>query len=630
MHCFVLGWNIPPGYISSLRREVGALASIYETLAPQTLWSWQSGPLAAASIQSTPEHHGIRYYRTGNEDEFTFLDGVCVNPEQRFQGFDARDIARNWSSLPTSVEGQFILARGQFKIPSLEIITDALGIAQLYCTRVQQGWLLSNSVHAIRRISAQTDLDPFGVASFVAKGWCAGASTLTKDIRCLPGGQHWRWTLDSAEPVCKTYFGRRDLLNLHPRRLTSTQVSSLASGLLDIVRPLRPLGELECPITAGRDSRVMAALLWAADLPTRFFSEGSEGDPDLEIGKSVAARFGLRFQPLADHEFATDAHWEQAIRRLLQQTDGMVTLAHVANALRADSTPKHRLVHFYGAGGEIARANFFQTQPSHYLLPPNRERAVATLQHVIVDCRGNLLRPDALNLVRQHHADYVDGMLKDGFSLRELEALYYLEERVHRWAGNNFRQVTSIRDVFSPFCTRLFAEAAFKVPYMLRFADHIHYELLGHLNSEMQQHPFETPWYPQQRTKVRQQLLRQCYDRSHIARIVRRVQNRIQPPKVFPSRQLQRASWLEQFLPLFRQSVLDQDKSPLWDYIDRVRLEHLLKPRTPSGERRKNLTVLFDAITVFHYQTLCQEKSVPHQDNPPVDTERFVTALDQS
>lgn len=608
MHSFVLGWKVPLEFVPLLRQEVCALTSVYETLEIKMLWSWHHGPIAAASIQSSPSHHGIRRYRAGDEDEFTLIDGVCVNPQHQFRGFDAGDIARNWSTLPASVEGQFILVRGQRQVPSLEIITDGLGLAQLYYTRVQQGWLLSNSVQVLRRISAQTEPDPLGVASFVAKGWCAGAATLTKNIHCIPGGQHWRWSLNDTDPVRKTYFGRQDLLHHHPRRLAVEQVTSLAGGLLDIVRPLRPLGEIECPITAGRDSRLMAALVWSADLPTRFFAEGSEGDPDLEIGKSVAARFGLNFQSLADHETATDAQWEQAIWRLVQQTDGMVTLAHVANGLRTDSTPKKRLVHFYGAGGEIARANFFQTQPSHYLLPPDRARAITTLQRVIVDCRGNLLRPDALSFVHQHHADYVDGMLADGFNLRELEALYYLEERVHRWAGNNFRQVTSYRDVFSPFCTRLFAQSAFHIPYMLRFADHIHYELLGHLNSEMQQFPFETPWYPQQRIKVRQQLLRQYYERSRIARIVRKVQNRIQPPKVFPSRQNQRASWLEQFLPTLRQSVLDQDKSPLWDFIDRVRLEHLLNPRTSSSERRKCQSALFDALTVFHYQSACQEK----------------------
>lgn len=607
MHAFVLGWNVSSLGIPVIHREVGALASIYETLDTNTIWIEQNGPLLAASIHSTAEHYGLRCYRAINEQAFTFLDGVCISVGQPFNGYDARDISRHWQTLPYSAEGQYILARGDRKSPALEIITDGLGIAQLYFTRIQRGWLLSNSVQVLRRLANCSQPDSFGVATFVAHGWCAGTSTLTRGIEYVPGGQRWRWEAGSIEPARETYFGRRDLLHKRPQRMSPPQIENLARNMLNLVRPLGALGEVECPITAGRDSRLMAALVRAAGIPATFFSEGNEGEPDVEIGRGVAKHFGLNHQSLADHRVATPADWEQAIWRLIRQTDGMVTLAHVSNGLRHHDEPPQRNVHFYGAGGETARASFFQIRPMHYVLPPNSVRAKANLQHVIVGFRGNLLRPDAAALVDSYLSNYVDGMLADGFSLRELEALYYLEERVRRWAGNNFRQVTSYRDVFSPFCTRVFTETAFRVPHLLRVADHVHYELLGYLDVNMQQYPFETPWYPQQRTKIRDELLRQYYERSHIARIVRSVQNRIRPPKVFPSRQNQRAAWLEQFLPVLRQTVLDQSSSPLWDYVDRGRLELLLDPAAPATQRRKQQTALFDALTVFHYQWICRE-----------------------
>ena len=605
MHCFTIAWKLPENFRVRLKDSLATLTDVYETLDATSLWSRQHGPLSVASIQSSPEHHGARCYRAIDANGFTLVDGMCIDLQGDFSAFDAAQLTQHWSRIPASVDGQFILVRGRQEPAELEIVTDSLGVLQLYCARAGSGWVFSNSVQSLKNLLALNEPDPLGTASYLSIGWSVANSTLVRGIECVPAGQHWRWATAQDNPRQDTYFGRANLARNRQSRLRPDAIATLSQTLLETVRPIGALGEIECPITAGKDSRLMAALLVKAGVPAIYFAAGDEGALDVEIGRQFAERFQLPFRTLRDHESASDAEWEDAIWRLVKQTDGMSTLAHVSTALRSSDQSPVRCVHLYGAGGEIGRGNFFQHQPLYYLLPSGRVRAKRTLRKVVMAHRLQLVRPEAEELATQYLDEFVDHMREDGFAYSELEALFYTEERVRRWAGNNFRQITSIRDVFSPFCTRAFIVAAFSVPQLYRYADHIHYELLGYLDRNMQQFPLDWTWHPQQSLPLIGHLLARLYQQTTIARVTRRVINRLAPSKVSPSRHDQRADWLERFLPQLRQRVLDQSSSPLWDYVDRPRLEHLLDPNTAAAERRRSQAPLFDALTLFHYSLAC-------------------------
>jgi len=614
MHCFVVAWNLPEELHHRQASSLVALADVYETLDATSLWSRQHGPLSVASIQSSPEHHGARRYRHIDRDGFTLVDGLCIDLDGKFSAFDAAELAQHWSRIPASVDGQFILVRGRQEPAMLEIVTDSVGVLQLFYARYGSGWVVSNSVQVLKDLLAVNECDPLGTASYLSLGWCVANSTLVRGIECIPGGQHWCWRMGEDSPRRNTYFGRGDLIHKGQRPLSPDAVATLGRTLLDTVKPLGALGKVECPITAGRDSRVMTALLTTAKVPATYFTSGSEGDPDLEIGRQFAKRFRLPYRVGQEHESASDAEWEAATWRLVQQTDGMGTLAHVAYALRSSTVPQARCVHLYGAGGETARISFFQDhEPLYYMLPLPGAAAKRLLSRVMLSYHGTpLIRPETEALVKRYLDSFVDRMFDDGFASTELEALFYLEERVRRWSGNNFRQVTSYRDVFTPFCTRAFTTAAFSVPLLYRYADHVHYELLGLLNPDMQRFPFQRPWRPQNPRALRIMLLRHYFRecKGNLVELVRRVWHRTNQPQVGGyARANQQAVWLEQYLPQLRQRVFDQASSPLWDYIDRRHLEHLLDPDTPAAERYGSRRALFHALTLFHYRLACAPRA---------------------
>jgi hypothetical protein len=127
----------------------------------------------------------------------------------------------------------------------------------------------------------------------------------------------------------------------------------------------------------------------------------------------------------------------------------------------------------------------------------------------------------------------------------------------------------------------------------------------------MQVFPFERAWFPQQPQALRIQLLRHYYRQSKgkLGRFLRQLLRRTNSTQFRHARFNQRATWLEQYLPQLRERVFDQSSSPLWDYVDRPRLEHLLDPNTPATERYRSQATLFDALTLFHYRLACDSQT---------------------
>ena len=71
----------------------------------------------------------------------------------------------------------------------VSVLTDALGTAPLFGLSHGGGYLVSNSVAAIREVAERDTPDPLGVSSFLSLGWTAGRSTLIERVDALPGGR---------------------------------------------------------------------------------------------------------------------------------------------------------------------------------------------------------------------------------------------------------------------------------------------------------------------------------------------------------------------------------------------------------------------------------------------------------
>ena len=171
-------------------------------------------------------------------------------------------------------------------------------MCQVYYTRQNNTWLISNSSLLLSRISNISEFDPLGVSLFLCKGSGGSDRTLRQGIRVIPGGQHWKWERGFTEPKRTTYFDRPQLSRRSKRKLTKADIEQLAGEMIQICHNLaQSFGSLECPITAGRDSRLMVALLIRGEIEAQYFTHGLKKSPDIQIGRFLYVTDGWTVYP---------------------------------------------------------------------------------------------------------------------------------------------------------------------------------------------------------------------------------------------------------------------------------------------------------------------------------------------
>ncbi len=295
MNLFVLAWNISTELIPLAINELRQMVDVYPQLDPDTIWHWKgSGGAFAASMHVSAQAAAPRIYVSRNSDGVTFYDGSVVVPQSNFNAHDAEALSSKWDLLPEITEGQFVLARVTNQPLSIEVMTDFLGMKQVYYFQQGNMWLISNSVRLIEKITQASSLDPLGVSLFLSMGWVGSDRTLKQDILTIPGGQCWKWELDKVEPTRKTYFTSSQLAQSKPRRLTRLDTEELAEQLIALCRNLAEnLGRLRCPLTGGRDSRLLASFLIHAGIPAEYYTSGVPSSGDVQIATQIAKVFNL-------------------------------------------------------------------------------------------------------------------------------------------------------------------------------------------------------------------------------------------------------------------------------------------------------------------------------------------------
>ncbi len=615
MNTFVMGWNLAPADRPRLEESLRQLHRVYPFLDPGTVTVTSSGhgPFVA-TVQVSPAVAAPRVYVSATREEVTLFDGCPVDSTDRLRAHDATDLARHWRQLPSRLEGQFVAARVRFQEGSMELITDPFGVYPVFALETGVGWLVSNSVHLLERLGNASSLDPLGASMFLGMGFVGGDRTLNQGVRVVPAGAHWRWA-GPHQVEKSSYYPRSQLARRTVRRLSRDDVAQVADELGTRLRVLSNyLPKVECPITAGRDSRMMVALLLKYNVEAEYFTAGTSGSPDLEIGTGIARHFELshRTGPEMDPETVCE-DWDRVSRRFVSQTDGLATLEHIRTAFLAPSTLSSLSLHLYGAGGEAARGKF--TEQEFLFSAPDGRGAKAFLNASVRERAGagTLLRPEGAARVTGYLDEFVDRALGDGFGPVDVPEVFYLSERLRRWAGNNFRQATPYHSVYSPFCIRPYVEAAFAIPADRRFTEHIPYELLKLLSPELFRFPSDSPWKQQNPRLLNVSALLKRGLRS-ARRRARSLGRKVGLGDSEPTRGWrggQRANWLEAKREDFRRLCLDRSSSRLWEHVDRDEFERLMDPRAESSERERRHRTLLRVVTMFQYESI-QEGAAAH------------------
>lgn len=599
MNIFLLAWNLPETLTSVALTKLRQMVEVYPQLEPDTLWHYQSGNIAfAASIHTANQVAAPRIYVSESPDHFTFYSGTIVEKQGKWNAWEATELSLNWQQLPQTLDGQFAVARLSKQLPSLELITDFLGLHQVYYLQQGTMWLVSNSVRLITQISEVNALDPLGISLFSIMGWVGSDRTLRQDVRVIPGGQYWKWQGNDTEPHRQSYFQFSQLSQQSQQKLTRSDTERIAENLTAMCRNLAQItGKLRCPLTGGRDSRLLACLLIHGDISADYYTDGLPTSADVQIPSQIANVFHLPYEVNVITNKEVIAAWETASQRLIQQNDGMVSFWQINDVLKQPSNIDKLGMMLSGVGGGIARGNF---RTARLLLGSGAfhgDDIKKLLTAKLICNHGGLIQSEAIELAKAYLHSFVEQQIEDGFAPLDVLDIFHTFERLRRWGGINITRVLPSSDIFLPLCTYPFVEAAFAIPPIVRYTEPLHYQLMEFLVPQLHHFPFgKEPW------RSRQPLIN----------LLQRSQTVILEKIGYKSRKytkelaFDRDLWLEannmQLLSNLRQFCLDRSDSVIWNVINRDVFEQMTSPDVELAQlRKKHLSGLYAVTTLFYY-----------------------------
>jgi hypothetical protein len=338
----------------------------------------------------------------------------------------------------------------------------------------------------------------------------------------------------------------------------------------------------------------LAALLISGQFPASYYTDGEPTSADVRIATQIAQEFGLPHRVHSKTVTEVTSGWESAWRRLVQQSDGMVSLWQAADALEDAADPERPRIKLWGicvAGKDLLGS------PKFYLLGCNLETVQRYLVQESVKDSVGLVRGEAIELAKSCLERFAAEVVDEGFPVLDVPELFDGFEDVRRWGGTNARKAAPVCDLFVPMCTRPFAEAALSLSAPQRYTQPLHQGLIQLLVPELHGIPLDQDPWPSPRPAAN-------VVRWAAGWPMRRIRSRLARQRSQEAEQIQpfdQASWLEVLRPSIRQVCLDQSDSELWRFVDRSEFERLTSPLSDPSERRRYVYLLLNVATLFHY-----------------------------
>jgi asparagine synthase (glutamine-hydrolysing) len=565
----------------------------------------RSGRIGFAALSTPPDVAEPRRYVARSDETVVLFDGFPVEREGRFPAHDAAELMQHWDRLGDSLEGLFSAVRVDLSSDSVECLTDVIGLAKLFFLRRAGGWLLSNSVEAIRAVSGASAPDPVGVSALLTLGWPANRS-LIHAIRPLEPGHRHRLTSarTEAKPVLTPGMLAPGNETGAPRDVEELAVllSRSASAAVEAARPL------VCPLTAGRDSRVLLALMLAIGAePDSYYTTGEPGELDVEIARSIAAEVGVPYEVLTPELPGSADEWVEATARFVSQTDGMATLYGISDHVDRPQPVDRLGLKVWGVGGEIAALGRIDVLIPFAATVPGLRLSWDVQRKVMeskVSTHGGVVRDAAAEAVRSYLRDFVHARREEGWHARDVLEAYYAFERVRNWASTGLRRMAGATDLYSPFLSRDYVRFAFSRSHGERFVEATQYGMLSVLRPELRDIAGKEPWHPQH-PRLAPLLACGLVGRAVVGRVAGRVLRRERPLfervvhgyEAVPFGQ----RWFEAGIGAHRELCASVPDSPLWEFLDRKRLESALAaPPSARGRWAPGLSAAMTALWYFH------------------------------
>jgi asparagine synthetase B (glutamine-hydrolysing) len=318
--------------------------------------------------------------------------------------------------------------------------------------------------------------DPVMVTAFLTLGYPVGAATPFREVRALAARR--RLTVTAGRAVVTAVPGADGAAGSY---------GAVAAALTDAVRPLGERGvPVELSLTGGKDSRLIAAALIAAQVPFRARTHGFASHPDVIVAAMIARQLGIDHvvtepRPAAPEQPPDQADLLRRLRSAVLVSDGM--LSAFENVGRPDPQVTTEPVQTGGHGGELLRGGY--APPAWSDRRPARawsEARGTELFRRLITRRLGLVRPAAAGAYLASLAPFAASLARG--PLRALDD-FYLVNRAGRWSAAA-RQAYLLREpLVQPFFDDRVVSAARAVPLPERITDRLHRGVLEQLCPEL-------------------------------------------------------------------------------------------------------------------------------------------------
>ena len=617
MNLFIVGWNLMGKRESEMVSELQRMTEIYPRLNPKTIWSRRStsGLLFAASMHTDDLAAAPRQYVTEGEKQVVFYSGLPINSTGNFAAHRSEALSSHWDELTENLEGMFCIIRARYNpSPRLELLTDIIGMEQVFYYHQDNLWLISNSVNLIARIVGNLSLDPLGISLYSIMGYVGDDRTLLSSIKVIPGGQYWTWKEDDTEPSQQGYCKPSRFARQPRKNLTSSYFHRLADDLSENLRILsQSFDNITCSLTAGRDTRLVAALLIHAGLKAQYYTFGEQSGTDAKIAQQIADAFDLNYRLI--HITGTEVirNWDTTYRQVILQSDGMGTVDLIPAILANQTLNSDSLcIDLGGTGGELAKGAMDRT-PDRGLLFGRHD--IASMQSYLfnksVNDYGGFIHQEGIEMGRDYIHRFVTQHLNEGFAPVDIPHVFFLYSRVRRKRGNNKRVQMQYQDFYTPFISRPYIEAAFAISALERYSEPVHYNIIR-LLPKLHSIPLDkNPWAHQNPVM---NLLYSYYKEKILSRVRRRISKTLTSGRKLKTMSIKphyatdmfdQTSWFEAKREQIREFCLDQNDSLVWNFVDRSVFEKISSTGVDPTELSKYgpyIMVFFRIANLFYYE----------------------------
>ncbi|MFL2935449.1 MAG: asparagine synthase-related protein [Myxococcota bacterium] len=451
---------------------------------------WDNGNVVSASYSIHAEHVPIRSYSSKTVDRFCSFNGIPLFQNQP-RGSWADELLQGLSEDSIDLESlggyyNLLFVDGR-KMTAWNCISR---VEPVYWADNDRCVVIGNRASLVQAVANQTlelERSSHSLLPLSTAGWLANDSVPFAGVNLLANGQTISVDFNGvhiSDYKPYEYSDNEDLTTGMANQLYDEICNELVMGIKRIADFSSPL---MINLSGGKDSRIMAALCAAADIPFYCVTSGSNKDREVVVASEVARI--LNAEHRTSERKPSDGIPQVDIFSKLQehvsQGDGMINVFDPVYPIRLK--PNTLL---NGHGGECLRGGYDMIRQGARPEILDADMAAGFLKNLNLRNSHLFLKEDAEEFQRSTNSGIILRYLDSNFPISHFYDYAYTVYREGRGVAN-LRQASAYGAfAFSPFLNDNVLKLGWKFPLEARKSDTLYYNILLRLNHELAHHRF--------------------------------------------------------------------------------------------------------------------------------------------